>query len=44
MQTYGGGILPSYLRCTAWTWLSTSMEVRMNKRFWKDTPGCTHMS
>lgn len=43
-QTYGNDLMPPHLRCTAWEWLSTSMEVRMHKRFWKGTEDCSRMS
>ncbi|KAK1859048.1 hypothetical protein I4F81_001646 [Pyropia yezoensis] len=44
VQTYGGDLVPLHLRCSAWTWLSTSMEVRMHKRFWEGAVECSRLS
>lgn len=41
---YGGDAVPAPLRCTAWTWLSTSMEVRMHRRFWRCTEDCSRLA
>lgn len=44
VEAYGGDLVPPHLRCSAWTWLSTSMEVRMHKRFWKGAVECSRLS
>lgn len=43
-RLYGGDSVPTSLRCNAWTWLSTSVEVRMHRRFWRGTTDCSRVS
>lgn len=43
-RLYGGDAAPAPLRCTAWTWLTTSIEVRMHRRFWRGTEDCSRMA
>lgn len=44
MAKYGSEELPSWLSSTAWKWLSTSMEVRMHRRFWNRSAECRRLS
>lgn len=42
--TYGRETLPEWLCCSAWTWLSNSMELRMQRQFWRGTAECRRLA
>lgn len=44
MTTYGCESFPEWLCCSAWTWLSTSMELRMQRNYWRGTVECRSLA
>lgn len=44
LRKYGQDTLPSYLATTAWNWLSTSMEIRLSRRFWNRSAECRRLA